>query len=138
MTWEELNKVRDLTKELKETERTLEILRASIAAKVPVLDGMPKPTSTDSRVETVALRIVELSEQADLLKNELAEIVPALKSQISRSFTDKTARKLFILRYVDCMYFRDIAFILGYSETHVYYLHKIFLKNLIVDSDDFS
>ena len=135
MTWEELNKVRDLTKNLRDAERSLELIRLSIsAAKVPVRDGMPKATSTDSRIEIATIRIIDFSAKIESLKAELIDAVKILEEQITNAVSNKTARKIFILHYVDCMYFRDIAIALGYSEAHIYYLHRITLENLIKDN----
>ncbi len=133
MTREELNKVREMNRDLKDAERSLELLRLSIAAKVPVRDGMPKAMSTDSRVEIVTIRIIDLEKEIDEIKAEMIGAMKDLEVKIKKAIVDRTARKLFILRYVDCMYFRDIAFALGYSEAHIYYLHDKFIEKLIVD-----
>ena len=130
MTWEELNEVRSLNDDLKSAERLLEILRLSAGVKVPVNDGMPHSPSTTSRVEIMTVRIVDLTREIAELKEKIIATMPILKAKIQASVEDKTARKIFILRYVDCMHFRDIGIALDYSERHIYYVHRLTLAKL--------
>lgn len=134
MTWEELNEVRSLNDDLKSAERLLEVLRLSADMKVPVNDGMPHNPSTNSRVEIMTVRIVDLTREIEELKAKIIATIPVLKAKIKSAVEDKTVRVLFILRYVDCMLFRDIGFALGYSEAHIYYLHRITLEKIIEDN----
>lgn len=134
MTWEELNEVRSLNDDLKSAERLLEVLRLSADMKVPVNDGMPHNPSTNSRVEIMTVRIVDLTREIEELKAKIIATIPVLKAKIKSAVEDKTVRALFILRYVDCMLFRDIGFALGYSEAHIYYLHRITLEKIIEDN----
>lgn len=133
MTWEELNEVLDLKKELKDAEKSLELLRLSAAVKVPLRDGMPKAETTDSRVEILTVRIVDLTKEIEELKQRVMDAIRRLKNRLTIEIKNTTARRLFILRYIDGMFFRDISFALGYSEAHIYYLHRITLENLIKD-----
>lgn len=135
MTWEELNEVRNLNEDLRSAEQSLNLLRLSVAAKVPVINGIPKTTTPESRVEITALRITEMSREVDELKAQIMTAIPILKQKLKASIPDKKARKLFILRYIDCLHFRDIGFALGYSEAHVYYIHRTTLEKLIVDNN---
>lgn len=134
MTWEELNEVRSLNDDLKSAERLLEVLRLSAGVKVPVNDGMPHNSSPTSRVEIMTVRIVDLTREIEELKAKIIATIPVLKAKIKSAVEDKTVRALFILRYVDCMLFRDIGFALGYSEAHIYYLHRITLEKIIEDN----
>ena len=131
MTWEELNEVLDLKKEMKDAEKSLELLRLSATVKVPMLDGMPKAQTTDSRVEILTIRIVDLAKEIEELKLRIIDAMRRLKNRLTIEIKDTTARTLFILKYVDGMLMRDIGFALGYSEAHIYYLHRITLENLI-------
>jgi len=136
MTRKELNEVLDLKRELKDAEKSLELLRLSAAVKVPLRDGMPKAQITDSRVEILTVRIVDLTKEIEELKQRIIDAMRRLKKRLMIEIKDVTARTLFILKYVDGMLMRDIGFALGYSETHIYYLHRITFENLIIDNNE--
>ena len=133
MTWAELNEVRDLKKAIEDIEKELERLHFSESLNIPKLDGMPKSTSLNSIVERTAIRVADTEKRLEKLKNLHKDAVPRLERKINDAIEDSTARTLFIFRYVDCMYFREIGFILGYSEAHIYYLHRITGEKIISD-----
>lgn len=134
MTSDELNEVRNLGTVIKEAEKELEIWRRAAAIKTPELDGLPKSHSVDSRVERIAIKITDAENALKRLNAELEVAKARLEKKICAEVQDATARALLIFRYVDCMYFRDIGFLMGYSEAHVYYLHRNICENLIVDN----
>lgn len=133
MTWAELNEVRDLNKAIEDLTKKIDSFRLAISLKVPVRDGMPKAKPLNSVVERTAIRITDAERELEELQNRLAEAIPRLEKKIIEEVEDSTARTLFILRYVDCMYFRDIGFSMGYSEAHIYFLHKITGEKIISD-----
>ena len=133
MTWEELNEVQHIKQMIKNAERALETWRRAEALKIPTRDGLPKSKSVDSHVERLAVKIADASRRVDVYKTQLADAISRFEQKICAEVPDVTAQTLFILRYVDGMYFRDIALAMGYSEAHIYYLHRITCEKLIVD-----
>ena len=134
MTWAELNEARSLRKEIGKMETELSALRHLYGVKVPVKDGLPKSASIDSQVERLAIKIVDLEREISELKSKLVdEVIPRLEQRIWQEVEDGIARTIYYLRYVDGMRFREIGFTTGYSEAHVYYLHRITGEKIISD-----
>ena len=133
MTWAELNEVRDLNKAIEDVTKEIDMLHLSLALKIPERDGMPKAKPLNSRVERIAIRITDAENKLAELKKLLEDAIPRLENKIRAEIKDTTARTLFIFRYIDCMYFLDIGFAMGYSERHIYYLHKITGEKIVSD-----
>ena len=133
MTLDELNEVRKIRAALWNAEKVLEVWRRAEALKIPTRDGLPKSHSVDSRVERLAIKITDAERRVDDLKKQLDEAMPRLEQKICAATEDSTERALLTFRYVDCMYFRDIGFLMGYSEAHIYYLHRVACEKIIVD-----
>ena len=138
MTWAELNEVRYLKQEVAKVEKEVAALRRSLGIKVPSRDGMPKSTPVDSHIERVVTRIVDAEQRLEALKKFAdEEVAVRVEDRIRREISDSTARTLFIFRYVDCMYFREIGIAMGYSEAHIYYLHREIGRKIISDWREF-
>ena len=133
MTWAELNEVRDLNKAVEDVTKEIDMLHLSLALKVPERNGMPKAKPLDSRVERMAIRITDAENKLAELQKLLDDAIPRLEKKIRDEIEDTTARTLFTFRYIDCMYFRDIGFAMGYSEAHIYYLHRLTGEKIISD-----
>ncbi len=133
MTWAELNEVRNLNKAIEYVMKEIKMLHLSLAVKIPERDGMPKAKPLNSRVERIAIRITDAENKLAELENLLKEAIARLEQKIDEEIKDATARTLFKFRYIDCMYFRDIGIAMGYSEAHVYYLHRITGEKIISD-----
>lgn len=132
MTWDELNEVRDFRQIIDDTKKEVAALRRSLSLKVPARDGLPKAMPLDSPIERLTIRIVDSeNEIADLERRLDEELAPRLERRIKNEVSDSTARTLFVLRYVDGLFFRDIALVMGYSLTHIYYLHRATLDKII-------
>ena len=134
MTSDELNEVRDLRTALIDAEKVLEVWRRAEALKIPTRDGLPKSHSVDSRVERIAVKVIDAERKVAELKAQLADAIPRLEQKICAKVEDSAERALLLFRYVEGMYFCDIGFLMGYSEAHVYYLHRIAREKLIGDS----
>ena len=115
MTEQELNSVRDLKKRIRDLETRLQTLRLSAENLVPILDGLPHSTEAKSRVEKLALEIVEKESE-----------LTALREQI---ILDKSRLADLILRYIECLSFRETARRMKYGLRHIYKIHEKFLKN---------
>lgn len=128
MTKEELNRVRELQKKMRDCERRLQTLRISVDNLVPILDGLPHGTTARSRVEKIALLIVEseqeLSELGKRVEQERSELVAQLVCEVD----DLILLNLLALRYVKCCTFKEIARRMRITLRHVFRLHEKFLK----------
>lgn len=125
-----LNSVRDLMAEIKSYEELLKNLRRSIAAKIPVYNGMPKGNSVDSAVERIGIRIADLTNKIDALKQILMITAASLEKWIISEIKSVKLQTILILRYIDGMTFVDIGRAMGYSEKHIRRLHRTFLNRL--------
>ena len=131
MTEKELNIVRELKKQIRDLERHLQALRLSAENLVPILDGLPHPNSAKSRVEKIALMIIESERELENLRAQLDRASEELPARIHDEVSDVQERTLLLLRYVACMRFRDIAFQLERSEARVFQIHHDVLKKIL-------
>lgn len=129
MTVQEINKARELCKRIRELERQIAALCLSRDNIVPVLDGMPHATEIKSKVEKLALRIVENQRVLDNLRVEFEAEKARLVSVIMTEFDDPTEQSLLLLRYVACLPFREIARRMQYGLRHVFKLHDRLVKD---------
>ena len=131
MTEEELNGVRELNKKICDIERHLQALRISAENLVPILDGLPHSSEAKSRVEKIALMIVEdereltaLNETKLLAKSELAD-------KILCEVNEPILQTLLVLRYVECLSFKETARRMHFTLRHIFKLHEKILKEFI-------
>lgn len=129
MTEQDLNRVRDLNKKIRDLEKLLATLRSRAEDIVPARDGMSKPTDIQSKVENLALKIVEKTIELESLHRQILEATATLTESICRRISEPNQRAVMLLRYVHCMRFRDIAFQLGKSDARIYQLHHDALEN---------
>lgn len=132
MTWAELNEVRDLNKLIQAVEKEIQIL-SQIPIKPSLPDGMPKVKSISSAVENVLVRRETAEKRLNYLKKMLEVSSSKLERKLDELIADSLCRTIYKFRYVDCMYFRDIGILIGYSEAHIYYLHRITGEKIISD-----
>lgn len=132
MTERELNAARDLTKAIRAVESDLETFRLSATKLVPLRDGMPKSQNQESRVEELALLIIEGERELTQLKERLIEVTGELARKLSREALTPQERRVIFLRYVACENFRDIAFEMDLSDARVYFIHST-ARDKIVD-----
>ena len=130
MTEQELNQVRELNVKIKTIENQLSILRKRAEDLVPKRDGLPHSSGIHSKVESLALKIVEASEGLPALHEQITQAAAVLTEKICREVDEPNQRTVLILRYVFCMNFRDISFQTGYSDRKVFALHHDALKIL--------
>lgn len=129
MTKEELCSVRELQKKIRTHEQRLEALRMSAKNIVPILDGLPHATEAKSKVEKIALRIVEVERELEELRGQLVQSKSGLADKIMREVEAPEVQTLLILRYVDCCPYKEIARRMRYALRHVFKLHERFLKS---------
>ena len=133
MNERELNSVRELKEKIRDLERHIAALRSSAQKLVPVLDGMPHATDVKSKVETLALQIVNSEQELETLRSEMCAAAIHLTARIQNANLKRSEKTLLILRYVVCMNFRDIAFQMDKSDATTFRLHHDAVQKMRVD-----
>ena len=131
MTEQELNSVRELKKRIRDLESHLQSLRTAAENLTPILDGLPHSTERKSRVEKIALMIVEDTRELESLRKELIPAKSKLADIILREVEDITVQTLLVLRYVECCPVKEVARRMQYSVRAVFKMHAHFLKEFI-------
>ena len=119
-----LNAVRELKERIVTTEAELSNLRGLAQNLVPTLDGMPRATTLESRVEKLAVKIIAAEQNLDVLKTELDRLSAELFDEIQRRVKTTQAATVLSLRFVTCLSFRQIARRISYSLRQVFRLNK--------------
>ena len=147
MTFEELNIVRKLKKQIADEEQKLQGFRDLAQSITPqatrvtyregkkeisytCLDAQPKGTSKDSRIEMTVALIVDTEKIIADLKIQLEKETPLLVKKIQTEFPDGVEQRILINRYVVGKSFREIARLMGYSRQHIFRIHQRVLKSL--------
>ena len=118
MTFEELNEVRNLKKHLSLENKKLEALKVVIGAFPHKYSASGEGKSAGlakSTFENFSVQLVDVEKRIEKIQEQLTEAVP---------------QTLLIYRYVACKFFRDIGYLMGYSESRVYQLHSKILKKV--------
>ena len=131
MTEEELNGVRELNKKICDIERHLQALRISAENLVPILDGLPHSSEAKSRVEKIALMIVEDERELTALNETKLLAKSKLADKILCEVDEPTLQTLLVLRYVECLSFKETARRMHFTLRYVFKLHTEFLKEFI-------
>ena len=135
MTFEELNVVRKLKKRIADESKKLKALQIVIGA-FPHKYGKTESGGSSGNVakspfEGFVIEAQECEENIKRLQFQLREEVPKLTTKIQENFSDSTEQTLLLYRYVACKFFKEISFLMGYSESKIYKLHKLILKNTV-------
>ena len=134
MTFEELNVVRKLKKRIADESKKLKALQIVIGAfphKYGKSEGGGSSgNAAKSQFEGFVIEEQECEENIKRLQVQLREEVPKLTTKIQKNFFDSTEQTLLLYRYVACKFFKEISFLMGYSEQWIYKKHKAILKSL--------
>lgn len=135
MTERELNAARDISDQIRACESDLATFRLSMTKLVPIRDGMPKAQSNESRVEELAVLIVEKERELNELKERLIDTAGKLAREISAAPLNAQERRVIFLRYVACDNFRDIAFEMNKSDARVYAIHAVAVDKILTKQE---
>ena len=148
MTFEELNIVRKIKKQVTDEEMKLQALRDCAISVTPqfkretyldeqgklksftCLDNSPKSGNTGSRIEKIVVIIVDSERNLEKLKIGLENSKLRLTEKICEEYQEATEQAILLYHYVSCRSFREIAHIMHYSLRSVFYVHERILKNL--------
>ncbi|MBR0289064.1 MAG: hypothetical protein IJQ82_08805 [Selenomonadaceae bacterium] len=130
MTKKELNSIREMNKKIRELERRLQELRISAENLVPIIDGLPHSSEAKSRVERIALMIVEHERDLEKFRDQIILAKSELVHTILREVDEPTLQALLMLRYVECLSFKETARRMKFTLRHLYRLHEKIFKNV--------
>ena len=122
MTRQELNHLRELQSELHRRQRKLATLEGAVTNLTSLLDGMPRSREHVSKVEKLALKIVEAQKEIAGLKIEMLRVATELISAIRSSGLTEQEEQVLLSRYVMCKPIQDIMDELELGERRVYKL----------------
>ena len=131
MTEVELNAARALNRLIRDNERRLEILRTAIVNIVPVQDGMPKSSGTDSQVERLTVQTIALEETIADLRRRYDNTRVWLIETFGNAGLSVRECEVVMLRYVACMSYREIQRALNISNGHVFKVHRQAVRKLL-------
>ena len=136
MTQAELNKVRNLRDEVDAEKQRLATLRLAVQNLSPVLDGMPHTPTQASRVEKLAVLILDSERDLDELLVCLEDACVELSRKLKTAPLDPIEHKILVLRYVACMSFTEIEDAVNLSEARVYFWHRQGVQKLLDNKND--
>lgn len=128
MTANELYSVRNLKNKVKSLEQARASLLATAEDLASVVDDMPRPTDIKSRVEKLAIKILEVDAELDKVREQMIQAEIELAKKIVSEVANPTLQKFAILCYVKCLSYKEIAAEMGYTRRNVYFLRCKFLK----------
>lgn len=120
----------ELKKKIEMEKEKLKQQKMLITSITSELDGMPRSQDKASKVEKLAVSIIDTENKIlslkEVFQNCLAELAEKLIDLISNS----DIRQVILYRYGYCKLFRDIGVDLRLSERRIYDLHSMGLKIL--------
>lgn len=127
----EITAARDLREEIQTLERRIETLKTTAQNLVPIRDGLPKGKATSSAVERLTVKILDLEENLRGLREKLDAVKIRLIEEICAAPLKEMERRVLMMRYVNCMRFRDICFDLNKSDARIYQWHRAGLEKML-------
>ena len=98
-------------------------LKSLATAITPKLDGLPKAKSLSSRVENLAVKIMDCERRLDELVEEKICAQLDLSSELAEQLTDNIL-SVMALRYVHGKTFAEIGRLIHYSRKQVWLFHQ--------------
>lgn len=121
MTLSELNRKIELTEELQHDTELLESVKArAYSVSSPNLSGMPHGSDVVQKTEAFAVEIADLQARLEYLRNEIS-VQSKLIDEYCSSIPNTKLRLAFRCRYVHCMMWKEVAYMMGngYTEASV-------------------
>ena len=124
MTRDELNTVFGIKKRIDSLKRMVDSLEGGIIQTSSINPLSENKGWKGSVVENTVIRIDGYKKKIKDLENEMYSASHILEDKIrAEKFDNPVYESLLILRYVDCLEYREIARIMNFSERHIYRLH---------------
>lgn len=132
LTKQELFRVRDLKKKQRDLEKHLQELKVAAENIVPVIDGLPHAKNAKSRVERIALEILDCERELVEICGLVVSAQSELADKIMREVTSPALFTFAVLRYVECLSFKDTAHRMRITLRHAFRLNEKLFKCHIV------
>lgn len=136
MTKQELCTVRGLKKKQRDIEKHLQELKVASENIVPVLDGLPRAKNAHSRVERIALDILQCERELVEICGLIVKAQEELADKITSELTSPALFTFAVLRYIECLSFKDVAHRMRITLRHAFRLDEKILKCHIVAHSD--
>ena len=133
LDYQMLGSVWKLKLEYEREIRRLEDLKFLAHPSTPLLDGMPHATSIQSKVEKIAMLIVEAEQSLKRLAEQLEAQKFLLLTMLNQSHLKELPQRVLNYHYVGCQSFNAIAKLLSYSRGYIIKLHDAGLRFLGLD-----
>ena len=134
MTYEDLISVWTLAEAIEAEKNQLADLKLLAESITTPLTGMPSAKSQQSKVEKIALKIVEAEKKIVAMSEQLLTLKTNLFVLIKATDLSPTLKRVLICRYVLCLPFNAIAKKIGYTRRHISTLHNKALTLLDIDA----
>lgn len=129
MTKERLREYRDLHRELKQVEETVEAMKSALySPKIPRITGMPASPGNKNSKEDLAAKHIELLDYYKRKKYELYTEQLAIEKAIeSLPHRERTLLRLY---YIDGLTWEEVCVNINYSWRRVHQIHAAALRML--------
>ena len=120
-----LSRAYHLDRRIRAKMRRAESLSCLATKASGISDGIPVSTGgyAASRLESIAVRLADLSTEIEKDNVELTEITGQIRSAIS-SVGDQTMEDILEMRYLDMLKWEEISAMMGLSVDYTYQLHR--------------
>ena len=126
----ELRAARELKKCADELQKNLEEWRLLSISLSRVLTGLPSMRNPESRVEKMAIKIADGERELNHLTEEYLETKRALTQKIMEEIAEPIHQTLLLMRYVECLSYRECAKRMHFSERQIFRMHEKILKRM--------
>lgn len=130
MRVEELRVARELKKRADELQKNLEELRILSISLSRVMTGLPGAPNYESRVEKMAIKIADGERELSRLAEEYLEARRTLTQKIMEEIAEPVHQTLLLMRYVECLSYRECAKRMNFSERQIFRVHQKILKRM--------
>ena len=120
----DLEIVRDIRNRIEEEREKVKALRLTMSLPTARLDGLPRSHSLESRVEGLAVHLVDAEQKVERLEAECDKASASLFDEIQRRVRTPVHVAMLVMRYISCLSFRTIARKSDYSLRQVFRLVK--------------
>ena len=120
-----IDEVQTARRQLEEMRLRLRGIEDCLKAVTSKLDGLPKATTFDSRIEKLTAAKIDLEEEIKQTADTLTDLQIKLTEEISTAAElNLLEKEILIRRYVTGEEFKTIWREVNVSERHCYYLHR--------------
>ena len=134
MTLQELSRHLKLCEKLEQDEEILAALRAKAYPGAQQLDGMPHASGVNDKTGYLGAVIADMEASIKALRKDITAERRVLQNYVD-SLRDERIRTIIQLRFICCMQWKEVAYMMGrsYTENKVKVLFHSFMKSNNLD-----